>query len=73
MARIADPAGLPLPPGSTIAQMIGAEVRPQLRPVQTSQTPGISHKVAQGDLDNGRVSAARLDAERGEAVGQYGG
>jgi hypothetical protein len=63
VARIANQASLPFPALSTIAEVIGADLWSELRPVKASHAQGVSQKIAQRDLDDGLVSPTGLDAE----------
>ena len=63
VARTANQAGLPFPAPSAIAEVIGADLWSELRPVKTSHAQGVSQKIAQRDLNDGLVSPAGLDAE----------
>ena len=63
VARIPDQARLASPRPSAIAEVIGADLRPELRPVKTSDTRRIGKQVTQREGNEGFVSAAGLDAE----------
>jgi hypothetical protein len=48
---------------ATVAEVIGARPRAKLRPIQTAEAAGVGPQVVKRDVNNGLISAPRLDAE----------